>query len=148
MLHLAGALVIWSLASACFHKQLIISLTGSKVSFLNIFQLRHRWPTIKLNTNSGLSKATQMHLSLLAPKTAALLRHLSPEILSAVSTGYICTVSPCFSTAETEVWLKHSFSQGITWHSVQEIKLLQGKTPKWLSHRASRLHRWDKYKTT
>lgn len=33
MLHLAGALVIWSLASGCFHKQLIISLTGSKGSF-------------------------------------------------------------------------------------------------------------------
>lgn len=32
-LHLAGALVIWCLASAYFHKQLIISLTGSKVSF-------------------------------------------------------------------------------------------------------------------
>lgn len=64
--------------------------------------------------NQAKYKLIKMHLSLLVPKTAALLYHHTPEILSAAITEHICTVSPCFSTAETEVWLNQGFLQGIT----------------------------------
>lgn len=57
-----------------------------------------------------------MPLSLLVPKTVALLQLHTPEILSAMDTS---AQFPCFSTADKEVCLKHSFIHGITLLSVQ-----------------------------
>lgn len=78
---------------------------------------------VKLNTDSGLSKASEIHLSLLVPKHVAMLQICFPEILSALCTGHICLLSQLQKLVWTLILTSHK--------SVQHIQLPQNDNNQW-----------------